>query len=195
MTKLVIVVSLFIAFSSTVMYAQDYTADIDQTSLTWLGEKVTGEHTGNIQLKSGHLSVSDGKIVSGIFEVDMSSITCTDLEDEGYNKKLIGHLKSDDFFGVAKYPTARFEILGSESIKNGSARVKGNLTIKGKTHPVEFRANTMENDEGLRFFANIIIDRTKYDIRYGSGSFFDNLGDKTIYDEFKIKLNMLATKK
>jgi polyisoprenoid-binding protein YceI len=194
MKKIVIVLTIIFGLGSTGLFAQKYTADVKGTSLTWLGEKVTGEHTGTISLKSGSFTMTGDKLSSGVFEIDMSSITCTDLEDEGYNKKLVGHLKSDDFFGVDKYPTARFEITGSESFKNGSAMVKGNLTIKGTSHPVEFRASMQQNDEGTRFFANIIIDRTKYDIRYGSGSFFDNLGDKTIYDEFKIKLNLLVKK-
>lgn len=194
MKKIVIALSLILALGTTGLFAQKYTADVKNTNITWLGEKVTGEHTGNINLKSGTFTMKDDMIASGVFEIDMSSITNIDVEDPDYNAKLVGHLKSDDFFGVAKYPTARFEITGSESFKKGSAMVKGNLTIKGKTLPIEFRATMQDSDDGTHFFANITIDRTKYDVRYGSGSFFDNLGDKTIYDEFKLKLNLVAKK-
>ncbi|MCF8373492.1 MAG: YceI family protein [Bacteroidales bacterium] len=194
MKKIVIALTLILGLGITGMFAQKYTADVKNTELTWLGEKVTGEHTGSINLKSGNFTMTGDKLTSGVFEIDMSSITNADVEDADYNAKLVGHLKSDDFFGVAKYPTARFEITGSESFKNGNGIVKGNLTIKATTHPIEFRATMQQFDDGTRFFANITIDRSKYDIRYGSGSFFDNLGDKTIYDEFKLKINLLAKK-
>lgn len=104
----------------------------------------------------------------------------------------MGHLKSEDFFGVEKYPVSKLVISGSTSFVKGSAVVKGNLTIKGISNPVEFKATYQKKDDGSWFFGNIVIDRTKYNVRYGSGSFFDNLGDKTIYDEFKIKVALLV---
>jgi polyisoprenoid-binding protein YceI len=117
----------------------------------------------------------------------MTSITVSDN-----NERLTGHLKSDDFFGVEKYPTARLVVNESSSFDKGSATVKGDLTIKGITNPIEFKAAYQKKDDGSWFFANIVVDRTKYNIRYGSGSFFDNLGDKTIYDEFKLKVSLLV---
>ncbi len=174
--------------------AQNYSIDTKSTQINWLGEKVTGEHNGTIALKSGSLEMQDAKIKSGKFVIDMNSIVCLDLTDPEYNGKLVGHLKSDDFFGVDKHPTAILEVTSTESFSKGFALVKGNLTIKGSTHPIEFKASMSEDADGLRFFANISIDRSKFDIRYGSGSFFSNLGDKTIYDEFKLKINMLAKK-
>jgi polyisoprenoid-binding protein YceI len=105
---------------------------------------------------------------------------------------LQGHLKSDDFFGVAKYPVATLVITGSTPFDKGTGVVSGTLTIKGITNPIEFKAAIQKKDDGTWFFANITVDRTKYNIRYGSGSFFDNLGDKTIYDEFKLKVNLLV---
>jgi polyisoprenoid-binding protein YceI len=163
------------------------TADTAQTKLLWLGEKVTGEHTGTVKLQSGWLTWQDNKIVAGEFNIDMAS-----LKDVDNNKMLMGHLKSDDFFGVVKYPVAKLVITGSTPFDKGSATVKGNLTIKESTNPIEFKATTQKKDDGTWFFANITVDRTKYNIRYGSGSFFDNLGDKTIYDEFKLKVNLLV---
>jgi polyisoprenoid-binding protein YceI len=106
--------------------------------------------------------------------------------------KLVGHLKSDDFFGVEKFPTSKLVITESTPFDKGTATVKGTLTIKGVTNPVEFKAAYQKKDDGTWFFANIVIDRTKYNVRYGSGSFFDNLGDKTIYDEFKLKVSLVV---
>ena len=162
-------------------------ADTTKSTLLWLGEKVTGQHTGTIKLQSGWLSWQDNKVVSGDFNIDMNSLKETDN-----NKQLMGHLKSDDFFGVAKYPVAKLVLTGSTPFDKGSGTVSGTLTIKDITNPIEFKATTQKKDDGTWFFANISIDRTKYNIRYGSGSFFDNLGDKTIYDEFKVKVNLLV---
>lgn len=195
MKKVLVALSLVLALGfGNNLAAQSYKANVKETKLEWLGEKVTGEHSGTVNLQSGELTFKGDKIASGSFTIDMTSIANTDMEDADYSAKLDGHLKSDDFFGIKTFPTAKFEITNTESFKNGSGLVKGKLTVKGKTHPVEFRASMQDSDSGKRFYANITIDRTLYDIRYGSGSFFDNLGDKTIYDEFKIKLNMLVTK-
>jgi len=166
---------------------QKLTADSGNSKMEWLGEKVTGKHEGTIALQSGWLSWNENKIQSGEFIIDMNSITSYDNLD-----KLIGHLKSDDFFGVEKFPTAKLAITESTSFEKGTATVKGNLTIKGVTNPVEFKASYQKKEDGNWFFANIVVDRTKYNVRYGSGSFFDNLGDKTIYDEFKLKVSLLV---
>jgi len=168
---------------------EKFTADREKTKLLWLGEKVTGEHTGTINLQSGWLTWQDNKIVSGEFNIDMAS-----LKDSDNNARLEGHLKSDDFFGTEKYPVSKLVVTGSTPFEKGTAVVKGTLTIKDITHPVEFRATMQKSDEGLWFYSNIILDRSKYNVRYGSGSFFDNLGDKTIYDEFKLRVNLLVKK-
>jgi polyisoprenoid-binding protein YceI len=162
-------------------------ANTDKTTLQWLGEKVMGQHTGTINLKDGWLTLKDNQIVSGEFNIDMASI-----KESESNQMLEKHLKSDDFFGVEKFPTAKLVLTGSDSFDKGSALVKGSLTIKGVTNPIVFTAFIQKKDEGIWFFANIVIDRTKFNIRYGSGSFFDNLGDKAIYDEFKVKVNLLV---
>lgn len=169
-------------------YGQEkMTADTSKTTLSWLGEKVTGQHEGTIKLQSGWLNYKENKIMSGEFNIDMTSI-----KEQTGNARLEGHLKSDDFFGVVKFPVARLVITGSESFEKGTALVKGALTIKGITKPIEFKASMQKKDGGAWFWANIIVDRTKYDIRYGSGSFFDNLGDKTLYDEFKLKVALFV---
>lgn len=168
------------------LFAQEMKVDTKKSTLKWHGEKVTGEHWGNIDLKEGWLTWEDNKLTNGEFKIDMTSITNTDLEDAGYNAKLVGHLKSDDFFGVEKYPTAKLEIKGSEKFKSNKAMVKAHLTIKETTLPIEFEAQK----QGDWFMAEIVVDRSKYDVRYGSGSFFDNLGDKTIYDDFTLTVKI-----
>ncbi len=187
MKKELIFLALSGLFLMNVSAQEKLTADTSKTKLLWLGEKVIGQHTGSINLQSGWLNWQDNKIVSGEFNIDM-----TTLKDSEANQKLEGHLKSDDFFGVEKFPTSKLVITGSSPFDKGTGVVSGTLTIKGVTNPVEFKAAMQKKDDGVWFFTNIVIDRTKYNIRYGSGSFFDNLGDKTIYDEFKLKVNLLV---
>jgi polyisoprenoid-binding protein YceI len=182
---------LFLAFAGILLLnvsAQEkLNADTEKSKLSWLGEKVTGQHSGTINLQSGWISWKDNKIVSGEFVIDMAS-----LKDVESNVRLEGHLKSEDFFGVEKYPVAKLVVTGSTPFDKGTAVVSGTLTIKGVTNPIEFKTTTQKKEDGLWFFTNIVVDRTKFNIRYGSGSFFDNLGDKTIYDEFKLKVNLLV---
>lgn len=187
MKKVLLSITIIGAFIGTVTGQQKLTADNEKTSMQWLGEKVTGQHTGTIKLQDGWLNWKDNKIVSGEFTIDMNSI-----KDSEGNARLESHLKSDDFFGVQKFPTSKLVITGSDAFDKGTAVVRGTLTIKDITNPIEFRAAVQQKDDGTWFYANITIDRTKYDIRYGSGSFFNNLGDKTIYDEFKLKVNLLV---
>lgn len=180
------IASLFIA--GTTLSAQSFTVDTKKSTLKWTGKKVAGEHYGYISLKSGSFEIKNNKIVKGTFEIDMNSITNTDIESEEYKAKLVGHLKSDDFFGVEKHPTAKLEISESSSFKDNKAKVSGKLTIKDITHPVDFVAE--KSAKG--YSATIIVDRSKYDVKYGSGSFFDNLGDNMIYDDFTLEVKLIA---
>lgn len=166
---------------------QKLTADTGKTTLEWLGEKVAGQHNGTIILKEGWLEWNGNKIVSGDFTIDMTTI-----KDADGSERLEGHLKSDDFFGVEKFPLSRLSITGSDDFQKGTAMVRGNLTIKGITNPIQFKTTVQKKDDGTWFYANIVVDRSKYNVRYGSGSFFDNLGDKIIYDEFKLKVSLLV---
>jgi len=180
------ILTTVIILATVSLFAQEMKVDTEKSSLKWHGEKVTGEHYGNIELKEGWLSWDNDKLTDGEFVIDMSTITNNDLEDAEYNAKLVGHLKSDDFFGVEKFPTAKLEIKSSDKFKNNKATVKAHLTIKDITHPIEFEAQK----DGNWFMAEIVIDRSKYDVRYGSGSFFDNLGDKMIYDDFTMTVKI-----
>ena len=162
--------------------AQDLKVNAEKSELKWIGKKVTGQHNGHVKLADGTLSIKDNKIASGTFNIDMKSITNDDLTDAGYNGKLIGHLKSDDFFGVEKFPVATLVLTEANGFVNNQAEVKGKLTIKGITNPIAF--NVTRN--GNTFAATIAVDRSKFDVRYGSGSFFENLGNKAIDDIFTL---------
>ena len=189
--------TLFILVSGCMinLFSQTYKVVPEKSKITWLGEKVTGEHTGNINIKMGEFIIKDKRIISGNFSIDMHSITDNDLTDETWNTKLVNHLKSEDFFNVEKYPESTFVITESGDFSKGSAMVTGNLTVKNITHPIEFKATLQENDGIIKVYANVIVDRSKYNVRYGSGTFFSNLGDKTIYDEFKLKINLTVVEK
>ncbi|MBV6441050.1 MAG: YceI family protein [Haliscomenobacteraceae bacterium CHB4] len=169
-----------------------YNVDVTSSTIAWTGYKVTGKHTGYVKVKNGNLTWTDGKLTGGSFDIDMNSITCTDLEGE-YAGKLVGHLKSDDFFGVAKYPTAKFVITKAiPQDTKGNYKIVGNLTIKEKTNEVKFLASANENNGTISATGKITVDRSEYDVKFGSGSFFDNLGDKTIYDEFDLQVTLVA---
>jgi polyisoprenoid-binding protein YceI len=172
--------------------ASKFKVDTKASTLTWLGKKVTGQHTGTIGISSGEL-IGEGKsIKEGSFEIDVNSLTVTDIADPGSNAKLVGHLKADDFFGVSKFPKATF-VISSISPKSGNDyTVKGKLTIKGKTNDIEFPAVITNDGKKVTANGKIVVDRTKFDIRYGSKTFFENIGDKAISDEFELTLKLVA---
>ena len=177
-----ILLAVFALIIAGTVNAQSFKANVEKSELKWTAKKVTGQHTGHIKLIDGVLTVKDNKIVGGTFNIDMKSITDDDLTDAGYNQKLIGHLKTDDFFGVEKFPVTTLVISESATFVNNQADVNGKLTIKGITNPITFKA--MKN--GNTYTASIAVNRAKFDVRYGSGSFFENLGDKVIDDIFML---------
>jgi len=169
-------------------------ADVEKSTLKWNGKKVTGEHQGTIKLANGSLVVNGQKVTGGQFDIDMNSIVCTDLTDPEYNGKFIGHMKSEDFFNTAKYPTSTFKITKITPKSGGNVDVTGNLTVKGITHPVTFPAVVKVTGNQAEATGKITIDRTKYDIKYGSKSFFASIGDKAINDDFTIDFKLVAAK-
>ena len=189
--------SAIVGFSFTVVPAEIAVFNVNTTdsNVQWKGYKVTGEHAGTVNLKSGDLTFDDaGNLVGGSIVMDMTSIKVTDLEGE-WAQKLEGHLKSADFFGIEKHPTATLQI--TRVVPKGTPgdyKVTGNLTIKETTKEIRFYTHIDSEGEMLKATADIKIDRTDFDVRYGSGSFFDGLGDKTIYDEFDLTANIVATK-
>ncbi|SMG35962.1 YceI family protein [Arenibacter troitsensis] len=157
-----------------------------ESTVTWKGYKVTGSHHGTIALKSGSLIFDGDKLTGGEFVVDMPTLVSNDLQGE-YKGKLEGHLKSDDFFGVDAHPTSKLVFTSVKATGKNSYEVTGDLTIKGKTNPVTFDISIYGN----KATATMKVDRSLYDVKYGSGSFFDNLGDKTIYDEFDLVVDLV----
>jgi polyisoprenoid-binding protein YceI len=174
--------------------AANLKVNTSKSELTWLGKKVTGEHTGKITLKEGTLTLDGAKLTGGKFVADLTSITCTDIADKEYNGKLIGHLKSDDFFSVEKHPTATFVVTKAVAKSANVYDVTGNLTIKGITKPVTFPVTVKTTATGAEANGTMVVDRSKYDIKYNSKSFFDNLGDKMINDDFSIDVKLVAAK-
>lgn len=189
-----------ILFISTAFYIKPhgtgtYSITPSQSIVEWKGEKMTGEHVGTIKIKDGTLSFDHHLIKSGKITIDMNSIECTDLEGDS-KKNIEDHLREDDFFSVKKFPTAIFTITGSSpyqgSEKGFNCQITGNLTIKDITNPVSFPANVSINGTKLNGNANLSFDRTKWDIKYKSKSIFPDLGDKFIYDNISMKLNIEA---
>ncbi|PCJ83927.1 MAG: lipid-binding protein [Flavobacteriales bacterium] len=164
----------------------------ENSTVEWKGTKVTGEHTGTINIKSGTFTVDHGTITGGKIELDMTSITDTDMEGEG-KEKLEGHLKSEDFFSVAKHPAATFVLKKAEQKEGKNYTVTGDLTIKDITHEIVFPAIIEMDETKFAAYAEFKIDRTKWDIKYGSGKFFEGLGDKMIYDDIELKFKIGAT--
>lgn len=169
-----------------------YKVDTKQSTLVWHAQKVTGKHEGTVPITSGELAAEGNLVKEGSFEINVASLAVTDVKDAESNAKLTKHLKSDDFFGVEKFPNANF-VLTSVTPKSGNEyTVKGKLTIKGKTNEIEFPATITTEGKTLTANAKITVDRTKYDVRYGSKTFFNDLGDKYIYDEFTLDLKLVA---
>ena len=178
--------------SSVSVFAKVEKVEVDPTTskVVWLGKKVTGEHSGEIKISSGNLNFDGAVLKGGEFVIDTTTISNTDLTDPEYNKKLVGHLQSEDFFSTEKFKTAKLVIKSASKVKGDTYKLSGDLTIKGKSAPVTFNADvTKASATGVLTF-----DRTKYDIKYGSGKFFQGLGDKLINDDVQLTINLIAKK-
>jgi polyisoprenoid-binding protein YceI len=177
--------------------SKTYNVDVASSTLGWTGTKVTGKHFGKIGIQSGTISVEKNEIKAGSFVIDMKTITVEDLTDEEANKKLAGHLASPDFFDVEKHATSKFEITGVEKLATPDAegnnyKIMGNLTIKDVTKNITIPANITMDENQFSAKAKFSIDRTEWNIQYGSGKFFKNLGDKMINDAIEFDLNLVA---
>lgn len=188
---LLAITSICLAFSPT---TESYKVDVNHSKIEWTGRKVTGYHTGNIKLTSGEFKVSNKKLVDGIFEIDMNSITVADLKRTSA-VKLLGHLKSDDFFSTADNPTSKFVITNIKQQEANKAIITGDLTIKGITNSLTFPASVKQQKNILVAIANgVKVDRTKYAIKYGSKNFISGLGDKAIDDDFELNIRIVVKK-
>lgn len=175
--------------------ATTYNANTQKSKINWEGFKPTGSHTGTIAIANGTVSVNNGEIESGNFIIDMKSIAVTDIPttEEG-NAKLVGHLSDETFFDVAKYPTAKFEVTGVETV-DGKTMLSGNLSMKDATNNISFPVTTaMEGNQMTLVSEAFTIDRSKWNVKYGSKSFFDDLGDSFINDDIELKVTLVANK-
>lgn len=181
---LALIVAL-VSFSFTTLNEGKKKVKTESSKIVWKGYKVTGSHEGTINMSTGSLTFKNDKLTDGLFVIDMTTITNTDMQGE-YKGKLEGHLKADDFFGVEKYPTAQLDFTKVKSEGKNSYTVTGNLTIKDKTNPVTFTMSIYGN----KATASLKIDRTAFGVQYGSASFFEGLKDKAIYDEFDLVVDL-----
>ena len=180
--------------------ATEFLADASKSKIEWKGSKPTGIHNGTVKIENGKLQVKDGSVQSGSFTIDMTSIEVLDMEGE-YKDKLEKHLKGtvegkeDHFFDVNKYPAAIFEVTGTDKI-NGKTHLSGNLTLKGITNNVSFPVSVSTEGDIVTLTSDIFsIDRTKWNVNYGSKSVFDDLGDSFVNDDIELKITVVANKK
>ena len=199
MKNTILALSLILAHTAIASAKSTLALDTKASSVQWTGSKIIGDsHTGTIQITSGMVQMDGQNLVGGEFTIDMNSINNTDLAKDPKGKaKLEGHLKSDDFFGVAKHPTAVFKI--SEVKPNTDKKMKhthnitGDLTIKGKTNKVTVPATIKMEKDKATAMASFEIDRTLWDVKFGSKNFFENLaGDRVINNNIKFDLNLVA---
>jgi polyisoprenoid-binding protein YceI len=169
-----------------------YKVDLSKSTLEWSATKVTGSHKGTIGISSGNFAVTNKKLTGGTFELDVAALTVTDVKDAEMNGKLTGHLKSADFFATDKFPKATFVITSVENKDGNNCNITGNLTIKRITNPVTFPATVKIDGNILISIAVITVNRTKYDIKFRSANFFENLGDKAISDDFSLMVKLVA---
>ena len=169
--------------------SKTFIIDADASSIEWFGEKVTGwSHTGTLRLLKGNLNVLGDELQAGNFVADMSSMgEINSVMPEEKQAKLMGHLRSPDFFDVEQYPTSSFAI---SEVSTDS--IRGNLTIKGISHAIAMPYTLSVEGEELKANATFTFDRSRWDIRYGSGSFFEDLGDELIKDEIDMKVTLVA---
>jgi len=169
--------------------------DTIASTISWKGFKPGGEHEGTLAIKSGNLVVDSETIKEGSFVIDLNKIVNTDLTDAKMNEMLVGHLKSADFFDVAKFPIGQFVITKTEPLVSDTAnfRISGNLTLKDATKNITFDAKvTKEGDVYTAKTQTFTIDRTQWGVNYGSKSIFADLKDKFINDNIELQITIVA---
>ena len=200
MEKLMIQLVFFIIISLGI--ADTFSVDLESSSIEWVGEKVAGQHDGNINILYGNVSrylkTDNSMVIDGEFVIDMTSITNNDIASEEYNKYLVDHLNSSDFFDVEKFKTSTLKIVNSDLITNqdslNNTMITAEITIKGTTQEIIFPAKIIFSKDIATAEGTINIDRTLFDIKYKSKSYFPDIGDKFIYDNFTLNFNITAKK-
>ena len=168
--------------------------DLENSQINWIGRKVTGEHSGTLKLSEGWIVMEKNTVLGGKFVFDMASITNTDIESPEWKQKLEDHLKSEDFFHTDSFPQAILEIKGLQLVfienSKNSEQILADLTIRGITHEIKFPFELTQSQNNFTAKGSVDIDRTLYNINYKSGKFFDELGDKLIYDNFTVQFKV-----
>jgi len=191
-TMLFAFIALFSTESSEM--AATFDVDVEKSEIVWSGSKIIGNaHTGTLKLSKGSLELDGDQLTGGSFEIDMTTLKNSDQSGE-WKAKLEGHLKSADFFNVEVFPSARFQITGVKSKGNGNFDVTGDLTIKGKTEKINFEAQLSSDKKTITTSATITFDRSIFDVRYGSDSFFDNLGNDAISNDIVLNVTLSINK-
>lgn len=186
-----ILLAILFAVGSTVFSQQNYKVNTKLSKVEWEGRKIGGSHEGTIQILSGDLLMSGNKINSGLIVIDMKSIEITDIESESSKQKLMDVFESENFFNPKEYPKATLKITGSTELSKTEIEITGTITIKDKSHPIKFRATKVEDENKIVFIGSFEIDRSDYDVSYGSG-FFSGLGDTAIKDLFGLEFKIAA---
>ncbi len=168
------------------------TIDTAASSVDWVGKKVTGQHNGKVAIKSGSVTFDGTTLKAASIEMDLTKITCADIKNPKWNKKFIDHLKDDDFFSVHKFPVATFVLKKASAPKGGIYKLEGDLTMKGQTHSIAFELKVASAGTKLKATGTVIVDRTLWGIRYKSGKFFPDIGDKMIYDNFELEMSLVT---
>lgn len=165
----------------------------ESSTVNWTGKKILGLHTGTINIHSGYLNFENENLTGGEVLIDMTSIIITDIKDPQMYKDFFDHLNNDDFFSVDRFKTAKLTINHAEKT-DGKYKISGDLTIKDITNPVSFTASVEIFTDFLHALGEIVIDHTLYNMKYGSGKFLSNLGDKLIHDEFVLQFKLIGQK-
>ena len=184
--KKLLVLLLFTSLSTAVIAQEAKLINIESSSINWEGKKALGKHEGSVMLKSGTLIFKGKKLVGGNFIVDMTTISSTDVSGKS-KENLDNHLKSDDFFGVEQYETSSLKFTTLKKKSKNNYTITADLTIKGITNPIVFDIALKGNSAN----AKLTIDRTKYGIKYKSKTAFADIGDKFIYDDFTLDVNLI----
>lgn len=187
--------SLLLTLAFTVFSLAPKVASVNtsESTITWTAKKVTGQHHGKVPITAATLDYQNGRILGGTFEMDMTSLTVEDLTDAEMNKKLTDHLKSDDFFSVLKHNKSTFKITNAKTTNGKDYQLTGDLTIKNITKPVTFPVTVEVAGGKIVASGKLTFDRTDYDIKFRSGTYFENLADKLIYDDVELDVKLVAS--
>ncbi len=185
--KIIVLIFMSFAFSSDL-----HSILVDKSSIIWTGTKTTGSHDGTIMVMDGYVEIDKQSITSGQINIDMNSIVCTDIKKASTNKYFVDHLKNDDFFSVKKFPIASLNILSSKLIKDDEHEIIANLTIKDITQKINFIAKININEDMANAKGKLEIDRSKFNIKYKSKTWFPDIGNYFIYDIFELDFDLNA---